>query len=220
MADLSTRQRNKQLRRTRIIECAAGLIADGGDQALTLRDLAGAAGVTVPTIYNLIGSREDVVVEVVTDAMDQMDAELSRLSEERGIEHGLAAVDACFDLILARKTLYRAVFRALFEMEATAVPQWMGRMFRRGGEVMEQAILRAVRDRDLRGDLEPLPLAHNAFHALQATIRMWAVGALDTRNSRARSRYAYLTTLLADATPKGRKRLLAMLRDAEATLNH
>ncbi|MEO0961790.1 MAG: TetR/AcrR family transcriptional regulator [Pseudomonadota bacterium] len=219
MADVSTRSQNKSARRTRILVEAADLMASGGMQGLTLRELAAASDVTVPTIYNLIGGRDQIIMELVNDAMDQMDAVLARQPETSGIEYGLAAIESCFDLALSQKTLYRAVFGALFEMEASAVADWMGALFRRGGAVMHVAVLKSIEDRDLRGDLAALPMAHNAFHAFQATLRMWAVGALDTRNSKARARYAYLMSLLADATPKGRRKIRALMADAERTLD-
>jgi len=37
------------------------MLVEGGYDGLTTRGLAEAAGVTVPTIYNLIGSKDDVL---------------------------------------------------------------------------------------------------------------------------------------------------------------
>lgn len=219
MTDLSVRQTNKAARRARILDAAAGMMAAGGVQALSLRELAAASGVTVPTIYNLIGSREDLIREIISDALDQLDDVLAGLPEQKGVEFGLAAIDELFRLVMADKNVYRAVFRALYEFEAPNMPDWLGRMFRRGGDVMLSAVTRAVDDGDLRGELAPLPLAHNAFHALQATLHMWATGGLNSRNSQARARYAFLVTLLADATPRGRRRLRALMADAEQILD-
>jgi len=41
-------------RRERILETARGLIESRGYEGLTMRDLAGSSGVTVPTVYNLV----------------------------------------------------------------------------------------------------------------------------------------------------------------------
>lgn len=220
MSEQTTRQRNKAHRRTRILKSAAALMAQGGVQGLVLRELADAADVTVPTIYNLVGTREEVVIEVITDALNQMDQVLARVPDGKGIEQGLAAVESCFDLIFSQKELYQAVFRALYEMETYDVQAWMGSMFKRGGAVMLRAVEMATSDGDLRGELEPLPLAHNAFHALQGSLRMWALGALNGKLSRERARYALLVNFLADATPKGRRRIRKLLTHTEQALNH
>ena len=49
-------------RRARILEAARGLIETRGYAALTMRDLAGASGVTVSTLYNLIGNKQAVLL--------------------------------------------------------------------------------------------------------------------------------------------------------------
>ena len=54
-------------RRERILEAARGLIESRGYEGLTMRDLAGASGVTVPTVYNLIGSKEEVLFAAVEE---------------------------------------------------------------------------------------------------------------------------------------------------------
>ena len=59
---LGVRAHNMQKRRTRILAEARGLLARGGFDAMNLRDLARLADVMVPTIYNLIGNKEEVIV--------------------------------------------------------------------------------------------------------------------------------------------------------------
>ena len=49
MADL-TRRQQMDARRERILETARGLIESRGYEGLTMRDLAGSSGVTVPTV--------------------------------------------------------------------------------------------------------------------------------------------------------------------------
>jgi len=60
-----TRTSNMEKRRERILEQAQKLLAEGGFDALTLRDLADLSGITVPTIYNLIGNKAEVLKALV-----------------------------------------------------------------------------------------------------------------------------------------------------------
>ena len=62
---VSVRAHNMQKRRARILAEARGLLARGGFEAMNLRDLARLAAVTVPTIYNLIGNKEEVIVALI-----------------------------------------------------------------------------------------------------------------------------------------------------------
>ena len=52
-------------RRERILEAARAIIGERGYEGLTMRELAQASRVTVPTIYNLIGSKEAVLFAAV-----------------------------------------------------------------------------------------------------------------------------------------------------------
>ena len=53
-----------ELRRERILDLARDIIAEKGFDGLNLRDLAEKAGVTKPTIYNLIGDKETLIHSV------------------------------------------------------------------------------------------------------------------------------------------------------------
>ena len=55
------REANCELRRQRILEAARELIVSEGTQAVTMRRLAKEAGLSVTTLYNLIGGRDRIV---------------------------------------------------------------------------------------------------------------------------------------------------------------
>ena len=55
--------------RDRLIEVAAGLLADGGPEAVTTRSVALAAGVQAPTIYRLFGDKSGLLDAVVAHGL-------------------------------------------------------------------------------------------------------------------------------------------------------
>ncbi|MEM1403623.1 MAG: TetR/AcrR family transcriptional regulator [Pseudomonadota bacterium] len=65
---MSTRVANKQKRREQILEGARALLLEGGYDAFTTRKLAERSGVSVPTIYNLIGGKEDVLSALIASS--------------------------------------------------------------------------------------------------------------------------------------------------------
>ena len=67
----SLREDNIESRRQRILEAARGLIAGGGMQSLSMRKLAVESGLAVTTLYNLYGSRDDILFALVQDAIDR-----------------------------------------------------------------------------------------------------------------------------------------------------
>ena len=67
-----TRQANKKLRRERIFNIAKRLIAAKGLEEFTISELADEAGVTTPTIHNLFGKKSDIIRELVSNLIEQM----------------------------------------------------------------------------------------------------------------------------------------------------
>lgn len=59
---------NVAKRREHILAAAREMIASDGTETLNVRDLAKEAGVTVPTIYNLIGEDPELDLDRYTDA--------------------------------------------------------------------------------------------------------------------------------------------------------
>jgi len=67
-----TRQANKKLRRERIFTIAKRLIAEKGLEDFTISELAEEAGVTTPTIHNLFGKKSDIIKELVSNLIEEM----------------------------------------------------------------------------------------------------------------------------------------------------
>ena len=68
----ATRQANKKLRRERIFATAKRLIASKGLEDFTISELANEAGVTTPTIHNLFGKKNDIVKELVSTLIKEV----------------------------------------------------------------------------------------------------------------------------------------------------
>ncbi|MEJ0048239.1 MAG: TetR/AcrR family transcriptional regulator [Rhodospirillales bacterium] len=220
MNDLpDTRLRNMDARRQRILDEACRMLADGGTGGLTLRGLAENSGVTVPTIYNLVGCKDQVVTSLIAAALDRLDEALLGLPSARGIARAEAAVGASVTLFFGEPGRYGAVFRALQEMQGSKEDRLLGPLFRRAGEVYCQAVSEAQKDGDLRGRLRAVPLGHHILHAQIEGFRLWGVGTLAAPVVRARAFYALYVSLLADATKPVRKRLLEQLRESESILD-
>ena len=66
------RQANKKLRRQRILELAVHLIASDGIESFTINRLASEAGVSTPTIHNLFGKKSDIIKELVSNLIEEM----------------------------------------------------------------------------------------------------------------------------------------------------
>jgi AcrR family transcriptional regulator len=221
MSDLpAARLRNMDARRARILHAASGLLAAGGLAGLTVREVATQAGVTVPTIYNLIGAKDQLITALIAAALDRLDQALAALPEQRGLARAHAAVHCSADLFLGAPAQYGAMFRAVQEIQAQPAGATLGPLFRRAGDIYCHAVREAQKDGDLHGRLAPVPLGHHILHCQLETFRLWALGALSPEAARARAYYAVYVSLMADATKQGRRSLVEYVRDSENALDN
>ena len=162
-------------RRERIIAAAHSIIAEAGYDALSMRVLAQASQVTVPTIYNLIGTKEDVAFEAVAD---QMRGFVSRF---KGQDDLLALVEVAVDDFVSLPVYYRGLLPALSNRlhigeEGTRHPM----------REQVEATLRAAKSvGDLKEDADPVLLSERIQTHLEATSLQWSAGYLDDTSFRA-----------------------------------
>ncbi len=215
------RMRNMDARRQRILDEAGKMLGAGGVEGLTLRGLAAAACVTVPTIYNLVGCKERVVAALIAGALDELEQVQTKLPALRGMARAEQAVRASTALFFGDPARYGAVFRVLQELQHQPGEQEaLGALFRRAGDVYCHSVVEAQVDGDLHGRLLPVPLGHHILHAQIENFRLWGVGSLPAPAVQARAFYAIYVSLMADATKQGRKWLLDRLRENERLLDN
>ena len=72
------RSRSQLQRRKRILQAGAALASRGGVEAMQMRTVAERAGVALGTLYRYFPSKMDLVVAVVNEEMDTLEASLER----------------------------------------------------------------------------------------------------------------------------------------------
>src|SRR5262245_39106061 len=110
---------HKAERRGRILGAARRLVAERGYDGLTMRDLARAARVSVPTLYNLFGSKDAIL-------MSELEAEAARIAARVPtvgagfFARGVAAFEAGMQMIEEAPEFHRAVMRMFLTSPETA----------------------------------------------------------------------------------------------------
>lgn len=84
------RSRSQLQRRKRILQAAAALASRGGVEAMQMRTVAERAGVALGTLYRYFPSKMDLVVAVVNEEMDTLEASLDRRPPRAGTPAGRA----------------------------------------------------------------------------------------------------------------------------------
>jgi AcrR family transcriptional regulator len=78
MAIARSRDAESEATRRSILEAAADLLASGGEDGLSIRELCARAGVTPPTIYHHFGDKAALVERIVDDCFAEFDRAFAR----------------------------------------------------------------------------------------------------------------------------------------------
>ncbi len=115
-AVLSGHDMGKSRRRQAIIDAARRLIEEEGEAAFTMRRLATEAKVSVPTPYNLFGSKETVVRAVMDDDRAKFDEDFRATAAEHPLERIFDIIDTRFDTYRSNPSFHRALVRSLYDV--------------------------------------------------------------------------------------------------------
>ncbi len=108
----TTRQANKELRKQRILDEARQLLASDGFEAFTLNELASRAGVSIPTIHNLFGKKQEVFEALCAEMVVRVDEAVSNPQVTDPIEAAQVFIDRLLAMYRADEAFYRAAFVA------------------------------------------------------------------------------------------------------------
>lgn len=96
-------------RRQRIREASRSLLAASGYQGLTMRKLAAACGLSVPTLYNLVGSKATIIAEDAIDSIGEAAARMEGPEVGVGVERVFALHRVICGAVLDRSDYFRAL---------------------------------------------------------------------------------------------------------------
>jgi AcrR family transcriptional regulator len=107
-----TRERETHATRRAILGAAESLLASGGAEGLSIRELCARAGVTPPTIYHHFGDKETLVERVVDACFAEFDRALARRRAPRDPVEALRwAFDRYLEYGLGHPAHYRLMFQ-------------------------------------------------------------------------------------------------------------
>lgn len=108
---LRARSRTGESTREAILSAAAALLAAGGEEGLSIRELCARAGVTAPTVYHHFGDKAALVARVIDDCFTEFDRAAA------GADRPADPVEAlrhAFDGYVAYGRAHPAHYRVLF----------------------------------------------------------------------------------------------------------
>ena len=155
-----------ELRRRQILDVACGVFADRGFHATSMDDIAAAAGVTKPVLYQHFSSKRALFVDLLGDLGQRL---LDELNTATGAAHtGRERVEEGFAAYFRFVTGNEAAFRVLFGASARNDPEF--------AEVIERLLDDVARVISLMIEIDGTPehrrvLAHALVGLAEATSR-------------------------------------------------
>ena len=196
-------------RRQTIVAAAQTLLAQEDINAFSVRKLAKHAGVSVATIYNLVGDRNDVLFSVVNDLTEQMFS----LQSEAGDESVLALVEKRFNSLMdfteRQEDLLRSANLAFNQLSQHS--KWQGETSKiiAESEASYHALFRTGRQRgELRGDLSVQDLSEMIYRVYLNATMDWAYRRTSFQDYRTKALRRALIVLSADASEDFRPLLI------------
>ena len=92
-AEPGLRSRKKAKRRDEIIAAARTLFAQQGIDATTMADIAAAAGISSPTVFNYFGSKDGVLIALISEGTTQARENDRHLHWQDGVDLGTLITD-------------------------------------------------------------------------------------------------------------------------------
>jgi AcrR family transcriptional regulator len=210
---MSLFEEHKDERRKRILAAARKLVVQSGYDGLTMRDLAKAARVSVPTLYNLFGSKDAILLAELEASAKLIAAKIVPTASffkngEIVFEAGMAQIEEAPEF-----------HRAVMQMALTSPESMESRQ--RAEEAYIALMAGNLAAAKAAGELapwaEPAIVARHMFALYMACFLAWGMGQLDLATFRAAALSGICHLLIGVARgpfeAEVEERLVALLRD-------
>jgi AcrR family transcriptional regulator len=178
------RERGKQRRAERILGAALELLREQPDQPLTVDRIAARAEVAPATVFNLVGTRDEIWAALAHRAFSDLEERAERLAEDPQ-DRARAAVDLVMRAVIADAPVFRALLSAWSE----------------SGKVLQHDLTDDLADclaaAHPSSGVKTRRLATLVGAGLNGAVHQWASGLISDRELRARSRDLVDTAFVA-----------------------
>lgn len=199
-----TRQANKKLRRERIFNIAKRLIAAKGLEEFTISELADEAGVTTPTIHNLFGKKNDIIRELVSNLIEQMQGNVLNPPIDP-IENAKFFVDNVVALFEQDTDFYRAAFMSAEQVKLFD-PRIPDGLFQRAQQLATPR-KEWYESGLFLGNIEPSTIMKRVHNSNRLGRIDWVSGYIDLNQFRHQVLEGILLVYASDASPELHVRL-------------
>ncbi|MEL6542691.1 MAG: TetR/AcrR family transcriptional regulator [Pseudomonadota bacterium] len=200
-------------RKRRIFDAARAIIAQSGMEGLTTRALARTAGLTVPTLYNLVGGKDEILTQMLSHDVEAIWDRLEFDRRASPLEMADAIITEAYEVVQVEKALHRAFLPLMIDLKIVlaANPDRDdpgARAANRCVEMAQFACQAAIQSGELRGTVSAAELGQQMFITYRGPMRDWLEGVIDADEMIRRQRRGFYLVMAADASDPFRATLL------------
>jgi AcrR family transcriptional regulator len=203
---------NKAVRRNAILDAAVSLLNQQPSDDISTEEIAALAGVAPATVYNLVGTRDDLVHALVARVLAELGTSLSELDPADPIAAAQLIIDQTVAVFVSDSAAFRQVVaigqRGLAQRSESLDPS----------ALQVSAMRRAQELGILRDDIDAAGLARQIFLSYTGAITRWSAGRLDDDGFLIAARSGLFTALAAAAADGHRAPFVERLRMLGAEL--
>ena len=207
------REVSKAERKSRIIAAAREMIRESGDVAFAMKGLAERAGLSVMTLYNLVGSQQDIVLQICID--DMIRTTVDRESAQAG-----DALDEIFGMIPFIRSAFsgefeyrRIILLSVFQKGAESTRRLTRNIYMtRWAQILE----RARQQKLLRADVDVPMLLLALDNAYVANIISFSAGDISDEMFEARAQFAFALAISTAVSRGQAQRVKVIMDDCQA----
>jgi AcrR family transcriptional regulator len=201
---IGLRERNKARRREAIIASTLALLRQHPVNEVSIERIAAGAEVSPATVYNLVGSRGQLLVACIDRVLDQLVGELAALGPDTDpLERARLIVDRTAAAFIADREAYRQILGTVSDITRSGSSLAMD---------PAQLQIAAMRDAQLRGvlraEVDPAAVGRQIYLSFNGAMLAWAGGALSDGGFRVAARHGLASALAASAANRHRRRFL------------
>jgi AcrR family transcriptional regulator len=172
------RERGKRLRTQRIISAARDLIHERPNESPTIPEVAGRAGVAPMTIFNLIGTRDDLWAALADESLADWQDVTSEVADPH--QRARKIVDEVVRIISAEAPVWRALISGWRDS---------GRVLEREpSRALVACLQQAAEEGRIADGVDVRRLGAMIFSGLVGIVHQWAAGLIGERAMRRRAR--------------------------------
>jgi AcrR family transcriptional regulator len=206
-------EEHKSERKSRILAAARKLIADKGYEALSMRTLAHASRVSVPTLYNLFGSKHAILAAEMQETFANIARALATVPSGDAIDRAAALLEAGLRNMLDVPDYNRALVHIMLSHRETDPIRHD--IEDRYIDMMAANLAAGQADGELADWFDSYVLARQMFATFMTSMLGWASGDLDDDDFRNAAAFGQSLLLLGVARGECRSKLEQRIRRAQ-----